>query len=618
MTACSDAKKAILPTSISDLEAASTKQGARVADLKKAKADKPVIDDAVAELLRRKEVLTGALEDAIRVAQAAGDEELEAALQGKIDAMMPKPSSKAKQKHSRSGHAPAAPATGEVKMTELQLLRQRLEKVEQLKAEGMHAFAYSYDRTHLMSELQAEFEALSSGEEDEVTQVAVCGRIMARRIFGQLAFFTLQDSSGTVQLYLEKKRLGVDFGTFLSLTDAGDIVGARGSVKRTDKGELSVCANETTMLTKALRPLPDKWSGFTDVNKRYRQRYLDLVSNPSVRSTFAARARITAFIRRYLDARGFLEIETPALHVQAGGADAKPFETYHNALAMPLTLRIAPELHLKRLIVGGFDRVYELGRVFRNEGLSTRHNPEFTSIELYQAYADFTHMMDLTENLIAGAANEVAGGTVVEYQGTRIDLTPPWRRVTMHELVREALPCGSPDLELLSDSEEDLARAIAAAKVAGVPNAASATSIGQLLAMCFDELCEAKLVQPTFVTDYPVEISPLAKPHRTKPGLTERFELFATGRELANAFSELTDPVDQRKRFELQAAKRAAGDEEACGVDEDFLTALEHGMPPTGGLGIGVDRVVMLLTNSASIKDVIAFPLLRPLDKNGS
>ena len=285
---------------------------------------------------------------------------------------------------------------------------------------------------------------------------------------------------------------------------------------------------------------------------------------------------------------------------------------------MPLTLRIAPELHLKRLIVGGFDRVYELGRVFRNEGLSTRHNPEFTSIELYQAYADFTHMMDLTENLIAGAANEVAGGTVVEYQGTRIDLTPPWRRVTMHELVREALPCGSPDLELLSDSEEDLARAIAAAKVAGVPNAASATSIGQLLAMCFDELCEAKLVQPTFVTDYPVEISPLAKPHRTKPGLTERFELFATGRELANAFSELTDPVDQRKRFELQAAKRAAGDEEACGVDEDFLTALEHGMPPTGGLGIGVDRVVMLLTNSASIKDVIAFPLLRPLDKNGS
>ena len=289
VTACSDAKKAILPTSISDLEAASTKQGARVADLKKAKADKPVIDDAVAELLRRKEVLTGALQDAIRVAQAAGDEALEAALQGKIDAMMPKPSSKAKQKHSRSGHAPAAPATGEVKMTELQLLRQRLEKVEQLKAEGMHAFAYSYDRTHLMSELQAEFEALSSGEEDEVTQVAVCGRIMARRIFGQLAFFTLQDSSGTVQLYLEKKRLGVDFGTFLSLTDAGDIVGARGSVKRTDKGELSVCANETTMLTKALRPLPDKWSGFTDVNKRYRQRYLDLVSNPSVRSTFAAR-----------------------------------------------------------------------------------------------------------------------------------------------------------------------------------------------------------------------------------------------------------------------------------------------------------------------------------------
>ncbi len=490
------------------------------------------------------------------------------------------------------------------------LMQQRLEKVEQLQADGVAPYAYSYRATHKSDELRDAFESLPPGQEDEAADVAVCGRIMTRRMFGKLAFFTVQDSAGTVQLYLEKKRLGDTFKSFLALTDGGDFVGARGSVKRTDKGELSVYAREVTMLTKALRPLPDKWSGFTDVNKRYRQRYLDMVSNPSVRKTFQMRARITSFVRRYLDERGFLEIETPALHNQAGGADAKPFETYHNALAMPLTLRIAPELYLKRLIVGGFDRVYELGRVFRNEGLSTRHNPEFTSIELYQAYADFSDMMELTEALIAGAAQEVLGTTVVEYQGTQVDLTPPWRRVTMHELVRQAMP-GGPDLEALSDSAEDLARATAAAAAAGVPNAAEATSIGQLLAMCFDELCEERLVQPTFVTEYPVEISPLAKPHRAKPGLTERFELFATGRELANAFSELTDPVDQRQRFERQAAKKAAGDEEACGVDEDFLAALEHGMPPTGGLGIGIDRVVMLLTDSATIKDVIAFPLLR-------
>ena len=490
------------------------------------------------------------------------------------------------------------------------LMAQRLQKVDQLQVDGMTPYAYRYSATHKSAELSEVFDALPPGQEDESADVAVCGRIMTRRIFGKLAFFTVQDSSGTVQLYLEKKRLGDSFKPFLDLTDGGDFVGARGSVKRTDKGELSVYAREVTMLTKALRPLPDKWAGFTDVNKRYRQRYLDMTVNMDVRRTFQMRARITSFIRRYLDERNFLEIETPALHSQAGGADAKPFETYHNALSMPLTLRIAPELYLKRLIVGGFDRVYELGRVFRNEGLSTRHNPEFTSIEVYQAYADFTDMMELTEALIAGAAQEVLGTTRLEYQGSAVDLTPPWRRVTMHELVRQAMP-GGPDLEALSDSAEDLAIAVAAAQAEGVPNAAEAASVGNLVAMCFDALCEEQLVQPTFVTEYPVEVSPLAKRHRTKPGLTERFELFATGRELANAFSELTDPVDQRSRFEAQAAKKAAGDEEACGVDEDFLAALEHGMPPTGGLGIGIDRVVMLLTDSASIKDVIAFPLLR-------
>ena len=335
-----------------------------------------------------------------------------------------------------------------------------------------------------------------------------------------------------------------------------------------------------------------------------------MIANPEVRQTFATRARITSFIRRTLDERGFLEIETPSLHGEAGGADAKPFETFHNALGMPLTLRIATELHLKRLIVGGFDRVYEIGRIFRNEGISTRHNPEFTSMELYQAYADYEDMMELAEGLIAGACEHVHGKTTVTYQGTEVDLTPPWRRVTMAELVREALPDGL-DYDALSDSAEDLEKARASAAAAGVPKTDEATSAGQLLAMCFDELVEEKLIQPTFVTDYPLAISPLAKPHRSKPGVTERFELFVVGRELANAFSELTDPVDQRVRFEAQAAKKAAGDEEACGVDEDFLTALEHGMPPTGGIGIGIDRLIMLLTDSATIKDVIAFPLLR-------
>ena len=433
---------------------------------------------------------------------------------------------------------------------------------------------------------------------------------MLKRVFGKLAFFTVQDSSGTVQFYLEKKRIGDGFKQLMARIDIGDIVGAKGGVKRTDKGELSVYAAECTLLTKAIRPLPDKWAGLTDVNKRYRQRYLDMIANPEVRQTFATRARITSFIRRTLDERGFLEIETPSLHGEAGGADAKPFETFHNALGMPLTLRIATELHLKRLIVGGFDRVYEIGRIFRNEGISTRHNPEFTSIELYQAYADYHDMMDLAETLIAGAAEHVHGKTVLEYQGTEVDLTPPWRRVTMAELVREALPDGL-DYDALSDSAEDLEKARASAAAAGVPKTDEATSAGQLLAMCFDELVEEKLIQPTFVTDYPLAISPLAKPHRSKPGVTERFELFVVGRELANAFSELTDPVDQRVRFEAQAAKKAAGDEEACGVDEDFLTALEHGMPPTGGIGIGIDRLIMLLTDSATIKDVIAFPLLR-------
>ena len=480
----------------------------------------------------------------------------------------------------------------------------RLEKVSALRDQGREPYALTFDPSDRMARLQSDHADLPKGEERDCA-VAVAGRVMTRRVMGKLAFFTLADETGTIQLFLEKAALGGAFAQITSLVDAGDLIGVRGTLRRTDRGELSVKVAEWTMLTKSLQPLPDKWHGLADVEKRYRQRYLDLIVTPQSRETFRRRALTVSAIRRWLDEREFLEIETPVLQSEAGGADARPFITHHNTLDLPLYLRIATELHLKRLVVGGFERVYELGRIFRNEGVSTRHNPEFTSVEVYQAYADYLGMIELTESMIASVCEQVCGGTRLTYQGTEIDLTPPWRRATMHELVEEATGL---DFTAFADR----AAAAEAMTAKGLPVPDKADSVGRLLNEAFEHAVEANLIQPTFVLDYPEEISPLARKHRSKPGLVERFELFIVGRETANAFSELIDPVDQRGRLEAQQARRAAGDEEAQGVDEDFLQALEVGMPPTGGLGIGIDRLVMLLTDSPSIRDVIAFPLLRP------
>ncbi len=491
-----------------------------------------------------------------------------------------------------------------------EIRQNRIEKAGELTKLGFNPYAYRWEITHHAEELQEKYIELENGEE-KGDLVSIAGRIIARRVFGKLAFFNLQDETGTIQLYLDKKCIDESmsdkenaFNNLKKLTDVGDIIGVKGTIKRTEKGELSIFVNEYNILTKSILPLPDKWHGLTDTEKRYRQRYIDLIINPEVRKTFRLRARITAGIRRYLDERDFLEIETPVLQTEAGGAEARPFVTYHNTLEMNLYLRIATELHLKRLVVGGFEKVFELGRIFRNEGISTKHNPEFTSIEVYQAYGDYYDMMDLTEDMIRNISQEVLGSAQVEYDQRTIDLESPWRRETMHNLVKEAT-----GLDFTQFSDFEAAKIACEAAKIEIPEGYQ--TVGKLLNEVFEQRVESTLIQPTFVMDYPIEISPLAKPHREKQGLVERFELFVVGRELANGFSELTDPIDQRQRLEDQAEKKAAGDEEAHDIDEDFVTALEYGMPPTVGLGIGIDRLVMLLTNSLSIRDVIAFPLLK-------
>ncbi|MCR4399096.1 MAG: lysine--tRNA ligase [Firmicutes bacterium] len=474
----------------------------------------------------------------------------------------------------------------------------RLQKVDNLRRMGVDPYGSRFDVTHHASEIREGFEKL------EGRAVSVAGRLLAIRHHGRACFADLSDRTGRIQVYARADDVGEQRYDEFSTLDVGDIIGVSGVVFKTRKGEVTVSVRSFQLLAKCLRPLPEKWHGLKDIEVRYRRRYLDLIVNPEVRDTFIARSKIIRSIRNYLDSRGFIEVETPAMHVVAGGATARPFITHHNALDMALYLRIALELHLKRLIVGGLERVYEIGRNFRNEGISTKHNPEFTMLELYQAYTDYHGMMELCEDMIPTVAREVFGTTKIPHGDGTVDLAPPWPRVSLIEAIRRET--GVDVEQIRSDGD---ARRIAEQLGLRMEKAISkATVVDKIL----ETFVEPKLIQPTFLVDYPVEISPLAKRIPDNPSLTYRFEAFAGGREIANAFSELNDPMDQRQRFLQQVGEKAKGDEEAHPMDEDFLMALEYGMPPTGGMGIGIDRLVMLLTNSPSIRDVILFPLLKP------
>ena len=436
--------------------------------------------------------------------------------------------------------------------------------------------------------------------------VRLAGRMMSKRIMGKMSFSDMMDRYGRIQLVVRRDVLGDEEYKAYKKMDIGDIIGIEGEVFRTQKGEISVRVSELTLLSKSLRPLPEKWHGLTNTDIRYRQRYVDLIVNPEVRKTFENRSKILREIRNFMDSRGFMEVETPCLNTIPGGAAARPFITHHNALDIDMYMRIATELHLKRLIVGGLEKVYEIGRIFRNEGMDTRHNPEFTTIELYQAYTDYNGMMDITEDMVIHCCEKVLGTTKVVYEGTELDFTKGWRRMTMAEAVKEYS-----GLDFMAMDPE---QALEAVKAAGFEVEKGKESWGDLMAMVYDETVEENLIQPTFIMDYPVEISPLAKRKPSDPRLTERFECFVYGRELCNAFSELNDPVDQRQRFERQVELRNAGDDEANMMDLDYLNAMEYGLPPTGGMGMGIDRLVMFLTNSSSIRDVLLFPTMKPME----
>ncbi|PNH21907.1 lysine--tRNA ligase [Megasphaera hutchinsoni] len=479
----------------------------------------------------------------------------------------------------------------------------RRDKMQQFIDAGMYPFGEKYEWDHHTQDVKQAAEAL----EKEETPVRVAGRLMALRRHGKTAFCVLRDISGEIQLYFRKDILGEASYDLFKLLDIGDIIGVEGTVFTTHTGETTIRVLGWTLLSKALRPLPEKFHGLTDKETRYRQRYVDLIVNPEVKDTFIKRAKIIKGIRHYLEEKQFLEVETPMLHTIAGGAAARPFKTYHNALDMEMYLRIAPELHLKRLIVGGLERVYELNRCFRNEGIDTRHNPEFTTVELYQAYGDLEDVIAITENLVAELARSLYGTTKITYMDTEIDLTPSWNRMTMVEAI--AHYTGE---DFTGVTDVTAARAIA--DKLHVPYT-DFDGVGKIINACFEEYVEEKLIQPTIITGHPLEISPLTKQQRDNPLFTYRFEAFVYGRELANGFSELNDPLDQRNRFLAQMEERERGDDEAHQMDEDYCRALEYGLPPTGGLGIGIDRLVMLLTNSASIRDVLLFPTMKPTER---
>ena len=477
----------------------------------------------------------------------------------------------------------------------------RSQKLEGLREAGMDPFVQvKFDRTNYTTDITNNYDEM------EGRIVRLAGRMMSKRIMGKMSFSDMMDRYGRIQLVVRRDVLGDEEYKAYKKLDIGDIIGIEGEVFRTQKGEISVRVSELTLLSKSLRPLPEKWHGLTNTDIRYRQRYVDLIVNPEVRKTFENRSKILREIRNFMDSRGFMEVETPCLNTIPGGAAARPFITHHNALDIDMYMRIATELHLKRLIVGGLEKVYEIGRIFRNEGMDTRHNPEFTTIELYQAYTDYNGMMDITEDMVIHCCEKVLGTTKVVYEGTELDFSKGWRRMTMAEAVKEYS-----GLDFMAMDPE---QALEAVKAAGFEVEKGKESWGDLMAMVYDETVEENLIQPTFIMDYPVEISPLAKRKPSDPRLTERFECFVYGRELCNAFSELNDPVDQRQRFERQVELRNAGDDEANMMDLDYLNAMEYGLPPTGGMGMGIDRLVMFLTNSSSIRDVLLFPTMKPMD----
>lgn len=489
-------------------------------------------------------------------------------------------------------------------LTEIEIneqMQNRIDKMHKIEEHGWRPFGRRFEWTHRSADVKEQFEALAEAE----AEVKLAGRVMAIRGHGKTCFMDMQDKTGRMQLYVRKDVLGEEDYSLVKMMDIGDTIGITGIPFRTNMGEISIKVVKMEMLSKSLRPLPEKWHGLKDIETRYRQRYVDLIVNPEVRDTFVKRSQIIRSVREVLDSHDFLEVETPILNTIAGGAAARPFISYHNALDMQVYMRIAPELYLKRLIVGGMDRVYELGRVFRNEGIDNRHNPEFTSVEIYQAFADYRDMMDLTEEVVVKTALKVLGTTKITYEGVEIELASPWKRISMIDAVKEY---SGKDFTNVTDLEE--ARAIAKElNVAIEPT----FGIGKIINACFEEYVEDKLIQPTFITGHPKEISPLAKSNPDNPEITDRFEAYIYGREICNGFTELNDPIDQRERFLKQVEERANGDEEANMMDEDFVNALEYGLPPTGGLGIGIDRLVMFLTDSSTIRDVLFFPTMKPL-----